>query len=347
MTTEKKITDHVNDFSDYVRSFFSEFLKLQPTLHRDDVHSVFHEPAIVKYYRPTNQPWRYYLISLFKIHNETGNVWTHLIGFIVMWVAIGNLFISYDVWTERHSWPMLVFGLCCMVTTMTSTCVHLLHSKSIYHHYSLFLIDYIGVTVYGFGTGIQTFYACSDIYTYEYMKSVYLPILTLVTWINFIVLCLANVRLGNNDCDIKRKLVMIAMQLVQGIVVTLPIAARYIRCYFNDTCLVSSLYHLSTIYIFLFISAFFFGSNFPEKLFPGKCDILGQGHQIFHVISVANQMWQLHSMRLDHFYGAADHTDPDIVVMLAALLVLLLTDIMSYAFLKKLIPTSLKDKKQS
>ncbi|XP_069117805.1 membrane progestin receptor alpha-B-like [Argopecten irradians] len=343
----KETSDRIRYISDYLRTSFSEFLKLQPTLHRDDVPVILHEPAIVKYYRPTNQPWRYYLISLFQIHNETVNVWTHLIGFVIMWCILGKLSADYDVWTERHSWPMLVFGLCCVISTMTSACVHLLHSRSVYHHYSLFMVDYVGATVYSFGSGIQAFYVCSDKGTYEFVGSMYLPTLTFMTWLNYVVLCLSKLMFGHNPCDGRRKLIMIAMMTVQAALVTLPFGPRYYRCYLSDSCSFSSLNHL-TVSWFLFIScAFFFGSHLPEKLCPGKCDILGQGHQIFHVISVINQMWQFHSMRLDLASGASDHTEPDIVNIMAAFTLLLLTDIISYVLLKKRIPDFAKEEKQS
>ncbi len=35
---------------------------------------------IQKYYRSPNMPFKKTLLSLFGIHNETGNVWTHLLG---------------------------------------------------------------------------------------------------------------------------------------------------------------------------------------------------------------------------------------------------------------------------
>ncbi|XP_060073238.1 membrane progestin receptor beta-like [Ylistrum balloti] len=347
MASGKDATYNINNFCDYIRTSFSEFLKLQPTLHRDEVHRILHEPAIIRYYRPTNQPWRYYLISLFQIHNETVNVWTHLIGFIILWWIMGELSAEYDVWTEIHSWPMLVFGLCCVISTMTSACVHLLHSRSVYHHYSLFMIDYVGATVYSFGSGIQAFYACSDKATYEYVGSNYLPLLTFMSWLNFIVLCLSKLLFGHNPCDVRRKLMMIAMMTIQAALVTLPFGPRYFRCYVSDTCSLSSLNHLTISWIFFASCAFFFGSHLPEKLYPGKCDVLGQGHQIFHVVSVVNQIWQFHSMRLDLSSGASDHTDPDIVIIMVAFSVLLTVDIVSYVLLKKLIPSFAKEEKQS
>lgn len=35
---------------------------------------------ITRFYRPAGVPFRRTLLSLFDIHNETGNVWSHLIG---------------------------------------------------------------------------------------------------------------------------------------------------------------------------------------------------------------------------------------------------------------------------
>lgn len=338
MASIRDTIDIVKDLSLYIRASFSQFLQLPPTLHRDSLPTVLHEPAIVQGYRPINQPWRYYLISLFQIHNETVNVWTHLVGFIIVWWILGDLYAEYDVWTDRHSWPMFVLMLTCILSNLTSACVHLLHSRSEYNHFSLFMIDYIGATAYSFGTGIQTFYACSDKATYNYLGSVYLPFLTFITWLNFVVLCLSKITFGQNPCDLRRKLVMVSMMAFQAVVVMTPFVPRYFRCYYSDTCSLSSLHHLTMSSAMFAASGFFFGSHLPERLFPGKCDILFHGHQIFHVISVVNQMWQVHSMRLDLATGDSDHTDPNILNIMIALLALLMVDTLCYMVLRKMIP---------
>ncbi|CAM4952820.1 unnamed protein product, partial [Rotaria socialis] len=49
-----------------------------------DVPLVLTEPFILRGYRSTHQPWSYYWKSLFHKHNETINVWSHLIGILYM-----------------------------------------------------------------------------------------------------------------------------------------------------------------------------------------------------------------------------------------------------------------------
>jgi len=43
-------------------------------------------------------------------------------------------------------------------------------------------------------------------------------------------------------------------------------------------------------YIF---GAFLYGIRVPERLFPGRCDLWGQSHQIFHILVVAGALAHL------------------------------------------------------
>ncbi|XP_075939282.1 membrane progestin receptor beta-like [Anarhichas minor] len=52
---------------------------LPPTVRDVDVPPLFRERFILSGYRPVGLPWRCYVLSLFQIHNETLNVWSHLL----------------------------------------------------------------------------------------------------------------------------------------------------------------------------------------------------------------------------------------------------------------------------
>lgn len=54
-------------------------LDLPPTVRDVDVPSLFRERFILSGYRPVGQSWRCYVLSLFQVHNETLNVWSHLL----------------------------------------------------------------------------------------------------------------------------------------------------------------------------------------------------------------------------------------------------------------------------
>lgn len=55
---------------------------LPPTLRDLDVPTLFREPFVLSGYRPVGLSWRCYALSLFQIHNETLNVWSHLLAAI-------------------------------------------------------------------------------------------------------------------------------------------------------------------------------------------------------------------------------------------------------------------------
>lgn len=55
---------------------------LPPTIRDVDVPPLFRERYILSGYRLAGQPWRRYVLSLFQRHNETLNVWSHLLAAI-------------------------------------------------------------------------------------------------------------------------------------------------------------------------------------------------------------------------------------------------------------------------
>ena len=152
-----------------------------------------------------------------------------------------------------------------MITCITSSSVHLLHSKSATVHYNLFLIDYIGATMYSFGTGIMAFYSLSEKSIYNYFESSYMQILMFVSWFTFVVLCLAKILYGEDPHNIHRKYMQVGAMTLSAIAVTLPFAPRYLNCAFDDSCNFSSLNHITICYILFVLQAFFFGSHMPEK----------------------------------------------------------------------------------
>lgn len=57
---------------------------------------------------------------------------------------------------------------------------------------------------------------------------------------------------------------------------------------------------------FFLLAALFFSCPVPERFFPGHCDIMGQGHQIFHLFLSLCTLCQLEALFLD--YGSRRDT---------------------------------------
>ncbi|TRY95976.1 hypothetical protein DNTS_026801 [Danionella cerebrum] len=128
------------------------------TLSDKEMPSFFRERYIHAGYRALNQSWKYYALSLLQRHNETVNVWTHLIGAVVVLVITTGLSETVDFKNDPHSWPLLILLLSSMAYLGFSAIAHLLASKSVFWHYTFYYLDYIGVALYQYGSAVAHFY---------------------------------------------------------------------------------------------------------------------------------------------------------------------------------------------
>ncbi|XP_052076314.1 membrane progestin receptor alpha-like [Mytilus californianus] len=320
----------------------SELWKPQRTLHVSNIPPCFREPGILKGYRLTNQNWFYYAKSIFYIHNETFNIWTHLIAFFILWSTLARYALIYDFWTDDRSWPILVFGICCLVSTALSTLAHIWHSKSRNIHYTVFLFDYVGASLYGFGSGILALYTFSDDKTY---KTVEVPTFILIwfyAWFDCLTMCGTKVFLDENS--MKRKCSIVGVFILYGFVVTIPVGHRYWTCYKDINCSLTSLNHISVLYLMFVLQGFTFGSHLPELLFPGVFDILGQSHQWFHIVSTATQMLQIHTAHFEISHRQSNHGNPDLNFLILATLLLAIFQTLSLLIIRRFVPN--KDKRE-
>jgi len=98
------------------------------------------------------------LLSLFRMHNETLNVWTHLLGFLlVLGIIISN---TYGYW--ESSWLdkaiFYVFWFSALLCLAASTLYHWMHCYSARACYNLALVDYCSIAVLVVGSFYPTIY---------------------------------------------------------------------------------------------------------------------------------------------------------------------------------------------
>ena len=136
-------------------------------LPKDCVSKFMRRPGILTGYRPADQPWNYYLRSTFWIHNETGNVWTHLLGSVIIIRLVFSFNLDFSTDTSAHG--LLVFAFTSTFCFICSVSAHLFHNKSDLIHYVLFSFDYIGIALYGYGYGIMLYYCSGNELFYNTM----------------------------------------------------------------------------------------------------------------------------------------------------------------------------------
>lgn len=315
-------------------------IRQQPTLSADCVPRVLHEPAILSGYRVPYRSWRYYFYSAFQLHNETLNVWTHLLGVCVILYQMRSYFQELDINTDSVLSTLLSFSITGIFSLAISALCHLLHGRSPYVHFIAFMIDYIGASVYGFGVGVASIYGFSDASFYRQWESIYIPSLAMLCFLNFLTFCAVKLLFGDNPHNMNRKYMLMVSLVAQLAMCVAPVCHRYINCLYDDTCSMSSLNHLTIIIIIFVLDMLAFSLHQPEKTWPGKFDLVGNGHQIFHILVVLNHVLRLNAIHSDYNAELLAHSNPDFAYIMSFMVRMILFEALTLIYLLRFVPKS-------
>ena len=309
--------------------------KQDNVLTASQVPSYLRDPGIIVGYRKTDQSWSYYIKSIFQIHNETLNIWTHIVAALIHVVLLYNGTGLYNFYSEKQSWPVLVFGICCLFSTCSSVLAHIFHSKNIDIHYNLFLLDYVGVSLYGYATGTIALYCFSDRPTYNIIESTYVIAHWLFCWFDFAVICVTKM---NTSTNWTRKIAMMVCLTFHAVLLTATVARKYWLFLNGDTRYTISIANYNWIYIMFFLQAMSYGSHLPELFRPGVFDIIGQSHQIFHVVATSTQISQTNAMYYEISNGNCSYGDPSLSFLAISAITLIIADLCTIYILRWYFP---------
>ncbi|XP_034555662.1 membrane progestin receptor beta [Notolabrus celidotus] len=269
-----------------------------PTVEASQVPGLFREPYILSGYRPVNQGWRCYLLSLFQRHNESLNVWTHLLaGPIILhswWANVDALGYTFNA----ASLPLTVFLVSSLTYLFFSVAAHLLQSHSEHKHYFFFFLDYVGVAVYQYGCALaHYFYTSESTWRESSIGLLFLPGALFLAWFSCAGCCFAKFRY-QRPYPLQRKICQLIPTALAYLLDISPVAHRLLTTV-SWTKEPSLPFHALQIFFFL-LSALFFSCPIPERFFPGHCDFVGQGHQIFHLFLSLCTVFQLKALFQDY-----------------------------------------------
>lgn len=314
------------------------------TLCVENVPLDLREVGIISGYRLEHQPWSYYIKSIFKLHNETFNVWTHFLGALAV---LYNLKYSFDDLNPRETKArelLVLFTICCLITNLTSSVVHLFHSKSHFIHYIGVLMDYIGVSVYPFGTAILQMYIGANRTVYYAIHDIFIYLNICLGLINFIGVALAKLYLSHPSMKVQRKLLQAGSGVIYFIFIAVLLVPRFFTCVLRPNCQMSTLGHVAGLGILLISMGAMYSFLFPERFWPGRFDLIGHSHQMFHVIATMAQIIQIKGVVVDvQIHGsdvAYDISEPNMAALYRSLYVLLFVDfcVLSVLIKKIVIP---------
>ena len=318
-----------------VRSAFHSLQNMSRYPHKsNDVPPLFVEPFIVHGYRSIHQPWSYYWRSLFHKHNETINVWSHAIGILYMIYSIYYYDQRLHFLSNAHSWPFAVSLCTAIIMFICSAFAHLLHSKSESIHMTCFAIDYVGVSLHGFGSGFLHIYYSAPQWYYETIEYEYVFVLLVLG----VCACFSNCFAQYYFCRPYPPLKRICQFLPCGILwiySVLPLVIRYLPLSMPLSS--SLLCHLGQILLFL-LGASLFAFDWPQRFWPGALDFLGQGHHLFHLCIYFVSVCQMNGVYRD--YEHAQHrinqrSKPDLIFCAGSMLSLILWDVIIVCFFRR------------
>ncbi|XP_069372734.1 progestin and adipoQ receptor family member VII, a [Paralichthys olivaceus] len=267
------------------------------TVRDTEVPAYFGELHVCTGYRPLNQNWRYYFLSLFQRHNETINIWTHLLAFLVLLVKLQQLIETVDFVGDPQSWPLLILILSSLNYTGFSVLAHMLGGKSELYHYVFFYLDYVGVAQYQYGSAIVHFYYAVDEGMHRHVHGIFMPVATILSCLSCLGCCYGKY-CNHTQSTRVRKVCQVLPSAIAYMWDISPVAKRLLS-WSSASSDQAVLFHFGQVMFFL-ICSFFFTFPLFERCFPGRCDFVGQSHQIFHVLLSCCTLCQIHASHLDY-----------------------------------------------
>eukprot|EP00758_Cryptobia_borreli_P018005 Tbor_TRINITY_DN6307_c0_g1::TRINITY_DN6307_c0_g1_i1::g.17817::m.17817/K07297/ADIPOR; adiponectin receptor len=214
------------------------------------------------------------LKSLFAIHNETANIWTHLLGLLFFIVLTAYIFITIIKPILSHYIIFLLFSFSCCMCMGCSAAFHLFtghHSERVYSR--MLMMDYFGITCLIIGSFYPLCYfafSCEPMWRWIYMGIITsLGSMGLVgPFFDFF---------HQNSFDVFR----LGLFICTGGVGIFPLFhVRYIMPAAQSTIVVQGIALMLLMYL---IGVIVYILKIPERLCPGRFDIWLHSHQLWHM----------------------------------------------------------------
>lgn len=227
--------------------------------------------------------------SVFRIHTETGNIWTHLLGMIAF-LGITTYFMSRPTkeiqWQEKAVFSAFFIGaiMCLGFSWVFHTVYN--HSQRIGKLFNK--LDYCGIAFLTMGSFVPWLY-------YGFYCQMGVKIIYMVLTFSLGTACII-VSLWDKFSEPRFRALRAAVFIAFGLSGVIPAIHIVSTVGFWDAVDKASLGWLSLM-AFLYISgAIIYAVRIPERLFPGKFDIWFQSHQIFHVFVIAAAFVHYHGI---------------------------------------------------
>lgn len=228
--------------------------------------------------------------STFRWHNETINIWTHLLALLACLVTYMCQMVHMPNFVDRCLLTLFFIGPLAVFTSSTALHIFMCCSPSI--HECACKCDYVGILI-----GYWCSTSCFCILFFHTDAIAYIALITLLTMVSIRLVLYE--RFQQNEFRVCRTILFVSL----GFFFLLPLS-QFVT---SNTCrpLIRAVLHKVAIWATSFlVGVVFYARQVPERCFPGHFDYIGHSHQIWHVFVVvgfAFQYWMVRDLlRIQH-----------------------------------------------
>lgn len=244
---------------------------------------------ILNGYRPQLKSYHLCVLSWFRLHTETGNIWTHLIAFIASLAYLAyymSLTIGADI--EFEIFFILFYFAAAINCWLFSVCFHTFrcHSPRVLRRSEC--LDYFGILVFAVSAFLPVIYflfRCDTLWRYIYLGALLIlsiGILFLISWEPF----------SKDKYRIYKVIAFSSLSLC----LFLPLIHASLQFGMEEILGIDALQALINFCIAASIAIIIYLAQFPERIMPGKFDIWGHSHQLFHIVTAIGGWLQLQAI---------------------------------------------------
>ncbi|XP_046572458.1 adiponectin receptor protein-like [Haliotis rubra] len=244
---------------------------------------------LLKGHRPPTGSFMACFKSIFQIHTETGNIWTHLLGMIAF-MGIAIYFLSRPSveiqWQEKAVFSAFFAGaILCMGFSWVFHTVYC-HSERVGKFFNK--LDYCGIALLTMGSFVPWLYY--SFYCRTEPKVAYLVLIFVLG-----IMCIV-VAMWDKFSQPGYRPVRAGVFVGLGLSGVIPALHYVITDGFYHAINFAALGWLCLMALLYIAGAFIYALRIPERIFPGKFDIWFQSHQIFHIFVVAAAFVHYHGI---------------------------------------------------
>lgn len=251
-------------------------------------------------HRPELKSFTECIKSVFSVHSETGNIWTHLLGFIcfviitiIFYVKPFCDYCSSDILLQDKL-IFLFFLIGAIICLLFSAMFHTFycHSEHVYKIFSK--LDYAGISLLTVGSFIPWIYY--GFYCNFLCKVVY------ISSISVIGVGTVLVTMVDKFSTPAYRPIRAALFVCIGLSAVVPLTHSLLMYGWEEAKNVAGVDYGLIIGCLYIIGAVMYAARVPERFLPGTCDLWLQSHQIFHLFVVAAALVSFYAMKQVAFY---------------------------------------------